>query len=120
MSGVSRTGRDGKLMMMTVIGGGGLPPVHKRHQHSRRDFVQKRASLFQNFRHTKSPKKFKIRRNFFKKKGRLVRTVFLFSQFSFFFLYFGMCQNSRRRRESLNPRSTREQTRRWSLYICDY
>jgi hypothetical protein len=54
------------------------------------------------------------------KKGRLVRTVFLFSQFSFFFLYFGMCQNSRRRRESLNPRSTREQTRRWSLYICDY
>jgi hypothetical protein len=55
-------------MMMTVIGGGGLPPVHKRHQHSRRDFVPKRASLFQNFRHTKSPKKIQNSSQFFKKK----------------------------------------------------
>jgi hypothetical protein len=69
MSGVSRTGRDGKLMMMTVIGGGGLPPVHKRHQHSRRDFVQKRASLFQNFRHTKSPKKIQNSSQFLKKRS---------------------------------------------------
>jgi hypothetical protein len=37
---------------------------------------------------TQSPqKKFKIRRNFVK-KGRLVRTVFLFSQFSFSFSLF--------------------------------
>lgn len=122
MSGVSRTGRDGKLMMMTVIGGGGLPPVHKSHQHSRRDFVQKRASLFQNFRHTKSPPKkmSKFVAIFLNKKVVWSGPFFYSPNFLFLSLFREMCQNSRRRRESLNPRSTREQTRRWSLYICDY